>query len=97
MSNNKLIQRCKRCDEYYCVNCSTHSGFEDYCSVECEKKEQKGGMKKMKCNKCNKKGAYIRLKSGEVCCRWCGQIEKREDEKNNNHPSTAERGDGRDF
>ena len=36
MPNNKSIQQCKWCDEYYCANCSTHSGFESYCSKECE-------------------------------------------------------------
>lgn len=35
MPNNKSIRQCKWCDEYYCVNCSTHSGFERFCSEEC--------------------------------------------------------------
>ena len=40
MPNNKSIQQCKWCDEYYCANCSTHSGFESYCSEECRKKDK---------------------------------------------------------
>ena len=37
MPNNKSIRQCKWCDEYYCANCSSHSGFESYCSVMCER------------------------------------------------------------
>ena len=40
MPNNKSIQQCKWCDEYYCANCSTHSGFESFCSEECEREDR---------------------------------------------------------
>ena len=39
MPNNELIQQCKWCNKYYCANCSTHSGFVDYCSQKCQDKE----------------------------------------------------------
>lgn len=29
----------------------------------------------MKCNKCGKEGAYLRLKTKEAVCRLCGYIE----------------------
>ena len=40
MPNNKSIQQCKWCDEYYCANCSSHSGFEVYCSEVCERADR---------------------------------------------------------
>ena len=40
MPSNKSIQQCKWCDEYYCANCSTHGGFESYCSKECERADR---------------------------------------------------------
>ena len=34
----------------------------------------------MKCPKCKKEGAYIRLRTKDVVCRLCGHIEKLEKE-----------------
>jgi len=33
----------------------------------------------MKCPKCNKEGAYLRLKTKEFVCRQCGHITKQEE------------------
>lgn len=40
----------------------------------------------MKCTKCNKEGAYIRIKTKEIVCRQCGHVEpvKKEPEANKN-------------
>ena len=35
----------------------------------------------MKCIKCGKSGAYIRLRTKDAVCRMCGHIEKLEDDK----------------
>jgi transcription initiation factor TFIIIB Brf1 subunit/transcription initiation factor TFIIB len=35
----------------------------------------------MKCPKCNREGAYIRLRSKEIVCRSCGAVTKLEDKK----------------
>lgn len=40
----------------------------------------------MKCPRCNKEGAYVRIKSQEIVCQKCGQIvpikeKAREDDK----------------
>ena len=29
----------------------------------------------MKCPNCDKEGAYLRLKTNQIVCRWCGNIE----------------------
>jgi len=39
----------------------------------------KGGKGKMKCPKCGKEGAYVRIKTKEVVCNKCGYIGKKED------------------
>ena len=30
----------------------------------------------MKCTKCERQGAYIRFRTNEIVCRYCGHIEK---------------------
>lgn len=45
-----------------------------------ERKKKKGG-RKMKCEKCQKEGAYIRLRTGEIVCRQCGHITEKEEKK----------------
>ena len=35
----------------------------------------------MKCIKCKKEGAYIRIRTKEVVCRNCGHIEKMKETK----------------
>ncbi|MCR4291729.1 MAG: hypothetical protein NUV76_02510 [Candidatus Kuenenia sp.] len=37
MAANKILADCKHCGEAYCYNCSSHEGFEDFCSLECAK------------------------------------------------------------
>jgi len=39
---NKTIGRCKLCDQDYCMECSTHEEWKEFCSDSCAKefKEQ---------------------------------------------------------
>jgi ribosomal protein L37AE/L43A len=39
-------------------------------------KEKQKQTKLPKCNKCGSGFVYVRLKTGELCCRSCGNIEK---------------------
>ena len=34
----------------------------------------------MKCPKCNKEGAYVRIKTKEIVCRLCGEVTKKKEE-----------------
>lgn len=36
--NNKMIGKCKYCDDYYCMECSEHPEWKDYCSNDCAMK-----------------------------------------------------------
>jgi len=33
---NKNIRICAHCDQLYCIECSTHAGWEHFCSPSCE-------------------------------------------------------------
>ena len=35
--SNKMIGICANCGQYYCMECSTHENFENFCSDQCEK------------------------------------------------------------
>lgn len=33
--NNKMINKCEECDQYYCMECSEHIEWEPFCSEKC--------------------------------------------------------------
>ncbi len=33
--NNKKLAKCKECSDWYCMECSTHYAWKDFCSHEC--------------------------------------------------------------
>ena len=35
-----------------------------------------GELNKIRCSQCNSSLVYLRLKTNELCCRHCGNIEK---------------------
>jgi len=34
--NNKMIGKCKECDQDYCQECSENENWEEFCSTKCE-------------------------------------------------------------
>lgn len=47
------------------------------------KKKIEPNSNKLRCKKCNSTMTYIRLRTGELICRTCGNIEKLEVKKEN--------------
>ena len=39
--NNKLIGKCKNCDQWYCMECSENEHWEEFCSGNCEREYEK--------------------------------------------------------
>lgn len=37
MSNNRAVENCKLCNSAYCMECSDHEGWEEFCSDSCAK------------------------------------------------------------
>lgn len=68
MSNNKLIGKCKNCDQDYCMECSNHIGWDLFCSDACrdddkDKRERKILKEKAK-TKARKNISYDQLTGG---------------------------------
>lgn len=38
--NNKMIGECKHCSQYYCMECSEHEHWEEFCSESCDNQYQ---------------------------------------------------------
>ena len=41
MANNKMIGKCKNCDQWYCMECCENEKWDCFCSVECEEEFEK--------------------------------------------------------
>lgn len=41
MANNKKIAKCKRCGDWYCMECSEHYAWKEFCSHECMEENDK--------------------------------------------------------
>jgi len=39
MDNSKSINKCRCCDDWYCINCSDANAYWIYCSINCEKED----------------------------------------------------------
>ena len=41
--SNQMIGKCKYCDQNYCIECSTHQHWKEFCSEGCYDKYQDEG------------------------------------------------------
>jgi hypothetical protein len=42
MDENKRVAKCKQCGDWYCMECSKHYAWEDFCSHECMEENDRG-------------------------------------------------------